>query len=90
VPSSNDDLQNYGIVGHLALLHLNLQVGQGAQQIMVEGADLVATGVVRIPGLIVITRTGPERPHDAVKVMLVFQPDVFLDELETSQYAAPG
>jgi len=49
--------------------------------------DLVASAVVRAPWFIVVVRCPSERPHDAFKVMLVFESDVLIHELEARRYS---
>src|SRR2546426_5521222 len=77
VTSANDRLQDDGLVAGMAALHVDMQVGDSAQQLPIERTDPVVTGVMRIPRLVVVTRRRAERPHDAVEVVLVFPPDVF-------------
>jgi hypothetical protein len=40
---------------------------------------------MRIPRFVVVTRGRSESPHDAFKVMLIFETDMLVDKLEASR-----
>jgi hypothetical protein len=69
----------------MTALHLDLQSRQRLQQAMVKNVDFVASGVMRVPRFIVVTRCRSESPHDAFKVMLIFATDMLVDKLEASR-----
>jgi hypothetical protein len=52
---------------------------------MVKNVDFVASGVMRVPRFIVVTRRRSESPHDAFKVMLIFETDMLVDKPEASR-----
>jgi len=70
----------------MAASNVELQSRQRLQQPLVIGLDLVASDVVLIQGFIVVARRGSESPHDAFEVVLIFEADVFFDELLASRY----
>jgi hypothetical protein len=86
MPPANDNLENDSRVACMAALHVDMQSRQCLQQALVKCEDLVASAVVRVPWFIVVMRPRSESPHDAFKVMLVFESDVLIDQLEASRY----
>jgi hypothetical protein len=69
----------------MTALHLDMQSRQRLQQSMVENVDFVASGVMRVPRFIVVTRCRSESPHDAFKVMLIFETDMLVDKPQASR-----
>ena len=86
MPSANDNLEDDSGFACMTVPHVDMQPRQGLQQPLVKCADFVASGVVRVPGLIVVMRCRSESPHDAFKVMMVFESDVLANKLEASRY----
>ena len=50
----------------------------------VKCSDFVVSTVMEVPWFIVVMRRRSESPHDAYKVMLVFESDVLVDDVEAS------
>ena len=83
--SGNDDFNDNSILACVALLRLDMQVGDSFQQTVVIGPHTVVTDVMAIPGFVIITCRWSECSQDAFKIVLVFSRDVFVDDLETSR-----
>src|SRR6516164_7547947 len=83
--SSNDDFDDNSILACVALLHLNVQIGDSFQQTIVIGPHTLVTDVMTIPGFVVIACHWAECSQDAFKIVLVFSRDVFVDDLEASR-----
>jgi hypothetical protein len=61
VVPANDDLEHDRCFAGVAPLHVDLQVGQGAQQVGIERTDAVAADIMGIPRLVVVARRGSEK-----------------------------
>src|SRR5262245_19078299 len=81
VASANDDFEYHRFFADVAPLHVDLQVGQGTQQVGIECADTIAADVMGIPRLVVVARRGSKCRDDALEVMPVFQRHVLVDQL---------
>src|SRR4029077_12066536 len=44
----------------------------------------LAAHVMTAPGLIIVTCCFPERPHNAIEIMRILQPDVLIDDSQSS------
>jgi hypothetical protein len=90
MPPANDHLEDDDVFGRVPLPDVDVQVGHGAQQLSVEGANLLPASVMRAPRLVVVARRFAECPHDAVEIVRVFQADVLLDDPQSSRHGAVG
>ncbi len=61
-------------------LYVDLQVREGLHELRIEIADSVPALVMLAPSLIVIIRSVTECGEYTLKVMLVLQPNVLLDD----------
>jgi hypothetical protein len=90
MPSANDHLEDDGGFARVPVPDVDVQVGHGAQQLRVEGANLLPAPVMRAPWLVVVACRLSECPHDAVEIVRVFQADVLLDDSQSSRHRAVG
>jgi hypothetical protein len=71
---ANHDFEDNCILGDMAMLNLDFQIGQRLHQLLVEQPDSVAALIVFAPGLVIVPRTLTEGSEDAFKIMLVLEP----------------
>src|SRR5262245_9087233 len=90
MPPANDHLEDDGVFARMPVPDVDVQVGHGAQQLRVEGANLLAAPIMRAPWLVVVARRFAECLHDAIKIVRVFPPDVLLDDPQASRHRAVG
>src|SRR5262245_22940142 len=86
MPPANGHLEDDGVFARVPAPDVDVQVGHGAQQLRVEGTNLLPAPVMRAPRLVVVARRFAERPHDAVEIVRVFQADVLLDDPQSSRH----
>jgi hypothetical protein len=82
VPAANDNLHDDGCDACMTVPYVEMQSGQRPQQPLVIFVDLFTSGIVRVQGLIVVVRDGPESPHNSFQIVLIFEADVLFDELK--------
>jgi hypothetical protein len=70
------------VVGHVALVDVDVEVGKCLEQIIVVAANAVAAIVVLINRLVLVPRILSERRHDAGEVVLILLADVFFHEFQ--------
>ena len=76
VRSPDHALDDDGFAGYVLPRDHYLEVGEGPEQLLVEGSNRVPSPVVLIPRLIVVPRRGTKRFHDGAQVMRILETDV--------------
>src|SRR5262249_39253971 len=87
---TNDYLEDDCIVACVPALDVDVQARHCLQQLGIECPNLLAAHVMGIPWLVVIARRLAKRRHDAIEIVLVFQADMFFDDLQRSGRGAAG
>jgi hypothetical protein len=64
--------------------HFDLQIRQGAHELPVKLTDAIQPAVVFAPGFVVVTGALTEGPENALEIMLIFKPDVLVDQRQAN------
>jgi hypothetical protein len=78
--AANHDFEDDRLFGDVPPQDLDLQVGQGFHELRVEAPDFIPADVVRFPGTISILGAAAERTDNAVKIVLILEADMLLNE----------
>jgi hypothetical protein len=84
VRAANGDF-NHNVVCDLSSLYLDLQIGKGLHELLVEQADSLAACIVFAPRLVIVPRVVTEGSENTFKVMLVLKSNVLLNNGDTSR-----
>jgi hypothetical protein len=83
--AADDDFDQDGVVGDVAALHVDLEIGKRSHQLLVKGTDAGETEMMFLPGLVVVTGGIAKGAEDGCEVVVVLVTDVLLDERDASQ-----
>src|ERR1700733_3790585 len=85
VCTPNHDLNKNGIICDMLALHRDFQVGQRVHELFVKLPYSIPAPIVFSPRLVVIMCGITERTKNSFKIMLIFQPDVLLNNCDASR-----
>lgn len=80
VRATNDDFEKDRVAGDMAALDVDLQIGQRAHDLFVEGADPVAAFVMFAPGLVIVVGGVAEGEEDSFEVMRILEAHMFFND----------
>jgi hypothetical protein len=85
VGAANHDFNHNGVVGDMAALDFDFEVGQRVHQLLVKAADSFEALIVLLPRLIIVARSIAEGAEHAFKIVLVLQSNMLLDNCDASR-----
>jgi hypothetical protein len=62
------------------------EIRRGCEKLLIVEVNLISPKAMVIPWFVIVTGIWPERVKDAVEVMQVLAPDVFLNKLDSGLY----
>jgi hypothetical protein len=84
VRASNDHFEEDSVVCDVAALYVDFYVWQRFHELLVKPANPACAVIVFAPGLIIVSPEVAEGAEDALKIVLVLEADVLLNDCDSS------